>query len=137
MRRADLQAGAEAKIQDAALLLKNGRYSNAYYLAGYAVELGLKACIAKLVAADTIPDRQFFNKIFSHEFPGLIGLAGLSAELKDAQDRNPNFAANWAICAEWRPDVRYGSVLAIDAQLLVQAIADDKDGVLIWIRKFW
>lgn len=137
MRRADLQAGAEAKIRDAVLLFENGRFSNAYYLAGYAIELGLKACIAKQVVADTIPDREFFNKIFSHEFPKLIGLAGLSADLKAAQDRNLNFAANWAICAEWRPDVRYGSVLAIDAQLLVQAIADDKDGVLVWIRKYW
>ena len=37
---------AEAKARDAHLLLQNERYSNAYYLVGYAVEIGLKAIIA-------------------------------------------------------------------------------------------
>ena len=137
MRRVYLQSGAVAKLQDAILLLNHQRYSNAYYLAGYAVELGLKACIAKHVAADTIPDRDFFNRIFSHEFPKLIGLAGLAKELKDTQNNSPTFAANWAISAEWRPDTRYESTNAINAQLIVQAISDDTDGVLPWIKKYW
>ena len=46
-KRVDLQALAQAKLDDAKLLFDNGRFSNAYYLAGYAVELGLKACIAR------------------------------------------------------------------------------------------
>ncbi len=137
MRRQDLRNGAEAKIADAILLLENRRYSNAYYLAGYAIELGLKACIARQVVSDTIPDREFFNKIFSHEFPKLISLAGLAAELKRAQDRDRIFAANWAICDEWRPDVRYRSVDGTNAELLVFAVANDKTGVFPWIRNFW
>lgn len=41
--RLDLRANAQAKLDDAVMLCKTGRYSNAYYLAGYSVEIGLKA----------------------------------------------------------------------------------------------
>lgn len=56
MKRTDLQALAQAKIDDAAVLLQYGRSGNAYYLAGFSIELGLKACIAAQISADTIPD---------------------------------------------------------------------------------
>jgi HEPN domain-containing protein len=48
MNRADLQQLAELRITEAKVLLDNGFYAGAYYLAGYAVECALKACIAKL-----------------------------------------------------------------------------------------
>ncbi len=47
---------AAAKCEDATLLLAHARFSSAYYLAGYALELALKACIAKQFAAEVIPD---------------------------------------------------------------------------------
>ena len=99
-KRTDLQAYAQAKLDDACILLQNRRYSNAYYLAGYAVELGLKACIAAQISAETIPDKEFIKKILYHEFPILIGLAGLATELKDQKDKDPIFGANWAIVSE-------------------------------------
>jgi hypothetical protein len=37
---------AEPHLQDAEALLQGGRYDAAYYLAGYAVECAIKACIA-------------------------------------------------------------------------------------------
>jgi HEPN domain-containing protein len=37
---------AEAKLEDAKRLLDTGRSNNAYYLAGYAVELMLKALVS-------------------------------------------------------------------------------------------
>jgi HEPN domain-containing protein len=37
---------AEAKLEDAKLLLNAGRAANAYYLAGYTVELMLKAILS-------------------------------------------------------------------------------------------
>ena len=46
--RKTLQALAEGKLDDALLLLRNNRCSNAYYLAGYALELGFKAAACKL-----------------------------------------------------------------------------------------
>jgi HEPN domain-containing protein len=49
MTRWDLQKLAEDRLLDAEALLAAGRWSAAYYLAGYAVECAIKACIAKLV----------------------------------------------------------------------------------------
>jgi hypothetical protein len=57
LKGTNLKALAQAKLDDAILLFDNKRYSNAYYLAGYAIELALKACIAKQFVADTIPDK--------------------------------------------------------------------------------
>ncbi len=45
--RADLQALAETRLQDAQTLLAQQRFSVAYYLAGCAVELAMKALIAR------------------------------------------------------------------------------------------
>jgi hypothetical protein len=136
-KRGDLQARAQAMLDDAILLLTQKRYSNAYYLAGYAVEIGLKACIAAQVAAETIPDKEFIKGVLSHQFMGLVGLAGLRSDLKDRQDVDPDFAANWAVVSEWLPDARYDAIDPTSAQALVMAIADPKSGVLQWIKTHW
>ena len=137
LKRIDLQAYAQAKIDDAILLLDNRRYSNAYYLAGYAVELGLKACIAAQISAETLPDKDFVRGNMQHDFGRLLGLAGLAGALKNEQDRDNTFAANWAIAAQWMPDARYETSDPMSAQLLVQAIADPTAGVLQWIKTHW
>jgi hypothetical protein len=136
-KRRDLQGNAQAKIDDALILLKEKRYSNAYYLSGYAVEIGLKACIAAQITAETLPDKTFLKKIMSHEFKVLIGLAGLAGALKDEENANPVFAANWAVALQWEPDARYEAIDVVSAQLMVGAIADTTAGVLKWIKAHW
>ena len=137
LKRVDLQALAQAKIDDAILLLEKKRFSNAYYLAGYAVELALKACIAKQMAAEVIPDKTFVNSIYNHRLRDLIGTAGLTNELKKAEDTNSNFGASWAIVSEWNPELRYETKDGLSAQLLIAAIMDPQAGVLSWIKKYW
>ena len=136
-KRADLQANAQAKLNDAITLLQNERYSNAYYLAGYSVEIGLKACIAAQISAETIPEKEFIKRFLNHNFMNLIGLAGLAVELEKQQDRNEAFSANWAVTSEWQPDSRYESWDVGAAQLIVRAVADPKSGVLTWIKTHW
>ena len=134
-RRSDLQLLAQAKLADAKLLLQHERFSNAYYLAGYAVECGLKACIAKQFSTDTIPDKTFVNAIHQHELKPLVNLAGLQSELKRAEDNNANFS--WAIVSEWRAESRYVSIDPYTAQTMIAAIEDPTVGVLPWIKTFW
>jgi HEPN domain-containing protein len=136
-KRADLQANAQAKLDDAIMLLTHRRYTNAYYLAGYAVEVGLKACVAVQISAETIPDRSFFRSFLTHRQRELIGLAGLAGALKAEEDRDQNFATNWAVACEWEPDARYETIDPTSAQLLVSAIADPNSGVLRWIKTHW
>ena len=137
MKRTVLQAIAQAKLDDALLLLGHGRFSNAYYLAGFAVEIGLKACIAKQIAADTIPDKSFVNAIFQQSLKALVGVAGLSAALKEKETADPAFGGNWGVVAAWNPEVRYDTVDNYTAQLLIQAITDGKSGVFPWIKANW
>ncbi len=137
LKRGDLRANAQAKLDDAVILLRGGRHSNAYYLARYAVEIGLKACVATQVSAETIPDKAFIKNILNHQFRVLIGLAGLSGSLKDEEDRDQAFAANWAIALQWEPDSRHEAIDSISAQLLVDAIANPQSGVLRWIKAHW
>lgn len=137
LRRTDLQSRAQSSLESSQLLLTNHRWSDAYHLAGYAVELGLKACIAKQMGAETIPDKEILKGVLSHSFSDLVGLAGLRQELKDEQGRNSIFAANWAILNEWSTDSRYEARDPMSAQLILSAIDDPKDGIWQWIRKFW
>ena len=137
LRRSDLQAVAQAKIDDASLLAQNNRFSNAYYLAGYAVEIALKACIAKQFTADAIPEKSFVNSIYVHNLKSLVGLAGLSADFKIKGDADPAFAANFALVAQWDPDVRYESSDPMSAQTMIAAIVDPISGVLPWIKQYW
>lgn len=78
----DLEALSDVRIREATLLHQNQFYSGAYYLAGYAVELAIKSCIAKHIRSGFIPDRNFVNRIYQHKLDDLIGLAGLKRRLK-------------------------------------------------------
>lgn len=137
LRRTDLQANAQRKFDDAIVLLGNKSPSNAYYLAGYAIELGLKACVAAQLSPQTIPDKAIIKRILDHNFNVLVGLAGLADELKRTQAADLDFAANWAVVSEWSPDARYETIDTMSAQTLVEAIGNDRSGVLKWIRTHW
>ena len=54
MTRADFQKLANERVADARALLAARRWGGAYYLAGYAVECGLKSCVIAFVFTSTI-----------------------------------------------------------------------------------
>lgn len=136
-RRNELQAIAQAKLDDAFILFNARRFSNAYYLAGYAVEIGLKACIAKQIVADVIPDKKFINDTYIHDLRILVKVAGLSGELKEKQGNDANFSANWAVVVEWEPEARYRGTDIHTTQVFLSAINDNASGVLPWIKMYW
>lgn len=137
MTRADLQKLADEKLSDAQILFNSKSWSNAYYVAGYAVELAIKACIAKSFKADTIPDKGLVNDTYSHKFPSLIGTAGLRAELQKQEQASQDFAVAWGVVNEWSPDDRYRVNSEQDAKELVEAISHATHGVLPWIKTHW
>lgn len=137
MTRADLQKLADEKLSDAQVLFNAKSWSNAYYLAGYAVELAIKACIAKSFKADTVPDKDLVIKTYSHELPKLTGTAGLTAELQKQVQAIQDFRTAWGVVNEWSPEDRYRSNGEQDAKELIQAISDATHGVLPWIKTHW
>lgn len=137
LSRENLQSLSEARLSDAILLLENKRFSSAYYLAGYAVELALKACVSRQFRQDEIPDKDLIKKVLTHEFPQLVALAGLSTLLTNEQKGDATFQAYWGIVNEWKSDARYDIIEPISAQQLLLAIADAQHGVMQWIKRHW
>jgi HEPN domain-containing protein len=134
--RQTLQRLAIAKIEDARLLFQNGRYANAYYLYGYGVELALKACIARQIAAETIPDRAILKDVLDHNLGRLVALAGLAARLKDRRQER-EFDVRWPVVAEWSVESRYELVDPVSATAMQDAIENAEHGVMVWLRQFW
>jgi hypothetical protein len=133
----ELEKLAQLRLDDSVFLLSASRCSSAYYLAGYSVELALKACIAKLIQPDTIPDKEFVNAIYKHNFQGLVATAGLLPELNTDLKADPQFAGAWGIASQWTTESRYAVWDCISAASLVSAIADPKSGVFRWVKTHW
>jgi HEPN domain-containing protein len=137
MNRADFQRLADLRIEESRALLAAGFPDGAYYLAGYAVECALKACIAKKTQLHEFPVKGS-HKFYSHDLEDLFGFAELRLELAGALSANPAMDANWTIVKDWSEEVRYESGRTDqDAQALISAIVDDAGGLLPWLRLRW
>jgi hypothetical protein len=139
VNRAQLRQLAEDRILDAACLLAGGRWAGAYYLAGYAAECGLKACIMAHVEATgaIFQDRKFSEKCWTHDLETLLELANLRAALDADAAANPALFTNWGLAKGWKETSRYEQKTQPEAQALYDAIANHPDGVLPWIRIRW
>lgn len=133
----DLKALSEMRWHDASALLEASRHSAAYYLAGYAVECGLKAVIAVSFRATVIPSRKFVNDIHTHDLGSLVSLAGLKQDLDLASRGNDFFAANWNFVAGWKETARYERIDPFMANRMVAAVGDPESGVLQWLKTHW
>jgi HEPN domain-containing protein len=92
VKRSDFQKLADIRIEEADVLFKAKKYDGAYYLAGYAVECALKACIAKKTGRYDYPDKQFASKCYTHNVEELVVLASL----KPALDADADLQLRWA-----------------------------------------
>jgi HEPN domain-containing protein len=137
VNRADFQKLANDRIADAKALLAAKRWAAAYYLAGYAVECALKACIAKLMKAEEFPDKSFADKCWTHNLIQLLGLAGLKDDFDAAKQADPELSGNWVTVKDWDESSRYLRSLKREAEELVAAITDKTHGVLSWIKLRW
>ena len=139
MNRAQLRQLAEDRILDATCLLAGGRWTGAYYLAGYAVECGLKACImAHVEAAGAIfQDKKFSEKCWTHDLEELLKLANLKSTLDAEAASNAALFANWTVARAWRETNRYEQKTQSEAQALYDAITNNLDGILPWLRIRW
>ena len=137
LSRTDLQRLAAVRLEDATLLLQLGKSSSAYYLAGYSVELSLKACISRLFHSDSIPDKGLVNAIYTHSLESLMNSSGLLPALNDHIKANPVFGAYWGITTKWSESSRYEFWDPVTAATLLEAISDENDGVFPWVKKHW
>jgi HEPN domain-containing protein len=137
MNRIDLQEIAAIRFRESKTLLDAGFPDGAYYLAGYAVECALKACIAKRTKEHDFPDKDLANKSHTHDLGKLMQLAELKDELDRVAQTNPPLEANRTIVQSWSETSRYQRKTVQEAAELILAIEDRKGGLLPWIMQRW
>jgi hypothetical protein len=139
MNRVDFQQLGDLRIAEgrALLTLPAPMPDGAYYLAGYAVECGLKACIARGYGAESWPEKDFVAKYHTHRIVELIRLAGLDPALTVAVAANPALETNLNVVKDWSENSRYERHSQAEAQRLYDAITDAANGVLPWIKVHW
>jgi hypothetical protein len=134
MTRTEFQRLAEVRVRDAEVLVTAQRWDAAYYLAGYAVECGLKACIAKVFKQDDIPEWSFVKNIFVHDLAKLFELAGLQPHIV----KNSPLDINCGIVRKWSEKTRYElGATAFEANEMFNAVTDPTNGVLPWLKNYW
>ena len=137
LTKADLEALAQVRLDDAVFLLNAGRSSSAYYLSGYAVELALKACIASSFQLNVIPDKAYVVAIYTHKLDLLLNIAGLLTQFKTDAQADTRLAAAWGITTKRSEESRYEVWDAIAAATMVNAITHPQHGVFPWVKKHW
>jgi HEPN domain-containing protein len=137
MDRKDLQSLSRVRLSEARSLLKAGLPDGAYYLAGYAVECGLKACIAKETQRYEFPEKNRVNASHTHDLKELVRIAELQSELREAGNNDPLFLKYWDIVQLWSEKGRYVTHSQERAQELIEAIGDRNHGVIKWLKHYW
>jgi len=132
----DFQRLADLRAKEAGILARNGCEQGAYYLAGYAVECALKACIAKKTKRHEFPPkRDYVDKVYSHKLDTLLELADLKKQRDEEMKKNKAFEANWLFLKDWNEGTRYVTS-GLKGKDLYEAVTGT-DGVLPWIKQRW
>jgi hypothetical protein len=120
-------------------LLAAKRWPGAYYLAGYALECGLKACVLAYVERTGVifEDKKFAQRCWTHDIEELVQAAGLKVDRDRASGANPTLGQNWLTARDWSESSRYRMHTQLQAETLFSALTDNPDGVLPWVKNYW
>ncbi len=136
--RVDFQQLADVRLVEAKALLDVGLWDGAYYLAGYAVELALKARIIKvLMTTDAFPDKELSKNCYTHAIETLVLVGELGADRVARAKANSGFLLNWNAIKDWSEHKRYWRITEAEARQLYAAVAEPVDGVLTWVKTHW
>ena len=133
-----MQGLARTRLTEAKALLSLGFHDGAYYLAGYAIECALKACIARQFRGSNIPDKGSVDKLYVHDLRVLARFANLEGPIREETRSDPQFGAHWLTVQDWSEESRYQFRRnAVEAQTMFDSVADSQHGVLRWLKQYW
>ena len=118
-------------------MLGLGLWDGAYYLAGYAEECALKACIAKQTERHEFPDKKKALQSYSHDLRSLAQVAGLGDGFSERSRRDAEFGQNWETAQSWSEESRYQRHGQKSAQDMFKAATHRIYGVIPWIKAHW
>jgi hypothetical protein len=144
----DIQKLAWQRLKEAKILYRNNMYDGAFYLAGYSVELMLKAKICEnwgipnlfdIDGKNTDTDINKIRQIVkTHKLTILLVLSGLKVKFDNDKASNKNlFKANSLLLEKWSEQVRYSMAGVIKDNEIKDLISllDNSKGLLRWIEK--
>jgi HEPN domain-containing protein len=136
VKRKDLQVLAETRLTEAQVLFQNRKFDGAYYLAGYAIECAIKACVARNTRRFDFPDKDLANQVYTHDLTKLLTPAGLAQIFKDEFRGNPALEVRWGVVKDWSEQSRYETHSRKKANDIIDAVGHPQ-GILACIRKYW
>lgn len=125
---------SEQRLEEAKALLSNRKYSGAYYLAGYVIELALKGCYCKKVGKYTFPpERETYNQLYSHNLNDILIVSRTKSAYDKAVITDMRLQIAWEVVKDWSEKTRYQIIKKRDAKPMVEAV----EVVLKWIKTLW
>lgn len=144
---------ANLRLAEATILLEAGKYDGAFYLAGYSVELMLKAKICEHLRIDNLFNKQGCNLqgisdlrkvVETHDINLLLLFSGLEQKFRIAKATNVKlrdtylfFTASTGNKTDWNEQVRYlpiNSKTENDVKEFIDLL-DHEEGLLKWIEQ--
>lgn len=139
--RQELKKLAKTRLLEAKALFDKGLYDGACYLAGYVIELALKARVCRILDIVDYPDSGEISRLFkTHKYDDLVKLSGLERKFEEAKKSNPSLLTNWSVVTKWSEEFRYrpvGTNPMKHVQEIINALENPKDGIFTWIKKRW
>ncbi len=142
---------AEKKLEASEILFDTGYFDDAYYLAGYALELFLKARICTLINIPNfydfensknwsltdskekrVIDDNLYKPFKVHNYLQLLILSGLYLDFKNELAKNSSFINDWSVVKDWDESFRYKSGKDI---VSVEAFINSSKNLIAWLRK--
>lgn len=125
-------------MSDAQTLFDARAFEGSYYLAGYAIECALKACIAKRTREFDFPEKRAVERSYTHDLAQLMDAAGVKDQLAEKIAGDEGLRESWATVKAWSEASRYAVHLNEEsAQNMLAAVGDDVRGILPWLKKRW
>ena len=129
-----LREVGDARLAEAEVLLRAGRYAGSIYLAGYAVECYLKVAVCVTLRWDAL-----LETFKVHDLEGLLLHSGFDGDLRATDAVHDNFVKITAIWKfEGHDSIRYRRPREFDkpsATAFLHYVCDPTTGVVPWLRR--
>ena len=134
---------ADSRLEEAKILLDKGKYNGAFYLAGYSVELYLKAKICINFGVPDLFSKKKTNKtrgeirsaVFTHNLLALLIYSGLITKYEKYKKDNPKMGVTiHFIFSQWNEEERYRSDTSIQPKQIIKII-NNLEEFLLWMKQ--
>ena len=122
LTESDLKEIARERLSDARALLRAARYDGCTYMAGYAVEIAIKARICRTLRWSGFPEtsREWseVKSLKTHRLETLLLFSGVESRIRT------RYLVEWSVVERWSPEQRYerpGSASAGSAKDMIEA----------------